>query len=453
MSIDPLIKIRNLDVVYFLGKSNEVRALKDINLEIYSGEFIIFFGPSGCGKSTLLYSIAGLERNIHGHIFIGKSDLAQMKAKELEEFHREKMGMIFQAYYLIASLSVLNNVILPRIFLKKSLREERKKRAVDLLEHFGVARQADKLPNELSGGQQQRVAICRSLMNDPELILADEPVGNLDSKSSDEVMALLSELNENQKKTIILVTHNPEHLRYAHRIFFLKDGQLTETKVNKIVDRRIENLVKKEEKMEEKSVVSKELELLLRTYSGLSSAQAGSLLVPFKAKQIALEALLGMTTEEIEQITKRVEYLLLRGIDNSEELYKFLDLEIAKGGMGFDKRTAEKLYEKIKGIVAEIKYLEEQENAAKQNKLVNTDEEIVQIRQYLLDVFDMEIQNIEALKILDKAIKQRIENVIDRAAFEKIIDMPLKRGGVGLNKKVVKKLSSRFELLILGKYK
>ena len=210
---------------------------------------------------------------------------------------------------------------------------------------------------------------------------------------------------------------------------------------------------KEETTAEQKPAVSKELELLLRTYSGLSSAQAGSLLVPFKAKQIALEALLGMTTEEIEQLTKRVEYLLLRGIDNSEELYKFLDLEIAKGGMGFDKRTAEKLYEKIKSIVAEIKYLEEQENAAKENKLVNTDEEIVQIRQYLLDAFDMEIQNIEALKILDKAIKQRIENVIDRIAFEKVVDMPLKRGGVGLNRSMVKKLSSRFELLILGKYK
>ncbi len=451
--MDPIIKIRNLDVIYFLGKSNEVHALKDINLEIYSGEFIIFFGPSGCGKSTLLYSIAGLERNIHGHIFIDKSDLAQMKAGELEEFHREKMGMIFQAYYLIASLSVLNNVILPQVFLKKSLREERKKRAMELMEHFGVARQADKLPNELSGGQQQRVAICRSLMNNPDLIFADEPVGNLDSKSSDEVMALLSELNENQKKTIILVTHNPEHLRYAHRIFFMKDGRLIETKVNKVVDRRIENLVKQEEKVEQKPAVSKELELLLRTYSGLSSAQAGSLLVPFKAKQIALEALLGMTTEEIEQITKRVEYLLLRGIDNSDELYKFLDMEIAKGGMGFDKRTAEKLYEKIKSIVTEIKYLEAQEIEAKQNKLIDTEEEIVQVRQYLLDAFDMEIQNLDVLKIFDNAVKQRIENVMDRGAFEKVIDMPLKRGGAGLNRRMVKKISSRLELLILGKYK
>lgn len=453
MNTDPIIKIRDLNVIYFLGKSNEVHALKNINLEIYPGEFIIFFGPSGCGKSTLLYSIAGLERNIHGHIFIGKSDLAQMKAKELEQFHREKMGMIFQAYYLIASLSILNNVVLPQVFMGKSAREEREKRAMELMEHFGVAKQAHKLPPELSGGQQQRVAICRSLMNDPELILADEPVGNLDSKSSDEVMALLGELNENQKKTIILVTHNPEHLRYAHRIFFIRDGQLVETKVNKVVDRSIEKLVQQETPAEKKPEISKELELLLRTYSGLSSAQAGSLLVPFKAKQITLEALLGMSTEQIEQISKRVEYLLLRGIDNSEELYKFLDIEIAKGGMGLDKRTAEKLSEKIKSIVAEIKYLEEQENAAKQNKLVNTDEEIVQVRQYILDAFDMEIQNIEALKVLDKAIKQRIENAIDRAAFEKVIDMPLKRGGVGLNRRVVRKVSSRLELLILGKYK
>ena len=177
---EPIIKIKELNVVYFMGKSNEVHALRNINLEIYPGEFIIFFGPSGCGKSTLLYSIAGLETNINGNIMLNGKDIASMKQKELEDFHRQKIGMIFQAYYLISSLSVANNVVLPQIFIEKN-RIERKKKALELLQHFGVSGEADKLPSELSGGQQQRVAICRSLMNDPEVLLADEPVGNLDS--------------------------------------------------------------------------------------------------------------------------------------------------------------------------------------------------------------------------------------------------------------------------------
>ena len=447
----PIISIKDLDVVYFMGKSNEVHALKKINLEIYSGEFIIFFGPSGCGKSTLLYSVAGLETNTHGQIFIEDKELTAMKPKEIEHFHRSKMGMIFQAYYLIASLSVLNNVLLPQIFINGG-REERKNKALELLERFGVKAQANKLPNELSGGQQQRVAICRSLMNDPDIILADEPVGNLDSNSSNEVMKLLGDLNEQEKKTIVLVTHNPEHLRFAHRIFFIKDGAVIETKVNKIVDRSIEKLVLKEVSAD-KPEVSRELELLMRTYSNLSSAQAGNLLVPFKARQIVLETLIGMSAEEVEKIQKKVENLLMRGIDDNDEIYQYLDIDIDKGGMGFDKRAAKKLTDKVKSIVGEIKFLEEEEIKLKERKLVDTHEEIVQVRQYLLDVFSFSLSSIDALKAMDLAIEDRLDNKIDRLGFQKSLDLPIEKGGAGFDKRTAIKMSKRMELLILGKYK
>jgi len=449
---EPIIKIQKLDVIYFMGKSNEVQALKDINLEIYPGEFIIFFGPSGCGKSTLLYAISGLETNIQGTILINNKDISKMELKELEDFHRRTLGMIFQAYYLISSLTVLRNVTLPQIFLEVN-KGDRKKKANDLLEHFGVTAQALKLPHELSGGQQQRVAICRSLINSPDVLLADEPVGNLDSTSSDEVMKLLGELNDNEKKTIILVTHNPEHLRYAHRIFFMKDGRIIETKVNKIVDRSIQPLVEKEKMEAKKPDISRELELLLRTYASLSSAQAGSLLIPFKAKQITLEAIASLTTDDIDKIQKRVENLLSRGVDDNNAIMEFLDVDMEKGGMGMNKKTAQVLTEKIKDIVKEIKFLEAEESKAKLSHVLDTDLEIVEIRRYLLDEYNANIADLASLKVLDNAVKARLENTVDRYQFQKILDTPAKKGGVGLDKRTVKKMARRFELLILGKYK
>ena len=244
----PLIDVRKLNVVYFPGKSNEVHALKDITLQIYPGEFIIFFGPSGCGKSTLLYSISGLETNIAGDVLVKGQNLPTMTKKQHEAFHQRTIGMVFQAFYLIPSLSVLHNVTLPQYALNV-LKPRREERAMKLMERFGIAAQAGELPQELSGGQQQRVALCRSLMNDPEILFADEPVGNLDSKSSEEVMKLLRELNDRDKKTVILVTHDPSHLHNAHRVFYLRDGQIVRMQENTEQERQ-ESLVVKEAKAE-----------------------------------------------------------------------------------------------------------------------------------------------------------------------------------------------------------
>ena len=335
--MNPVIKIKNLNVTYFLGRSNEVRALRNIDLEIYSGEFIIFFGPSGCGKSTLLYAIAGLETDISGSIYIDNKNITEFSHKELERFHQKKTGMIFQAYYLINSLSVLNNVILPQIAIGEN-NKTRKEKALKLLEHFSVKEQADKLPNELSGGQQQRVAICRSLANDPDILLADEPVGNLDSHSSEDVMSLLKDLNEKQKKTIILVTHNPAYLDIAHRVFYIKDGKIINVKINKAANQIIASAQAKEAKPS----LSKDLELLARTFSSISGS-VGNLLMPFKAKQITAEALTSMTEEEISGIENKVESLLMKSSQNDELMFKYLDEEIEKGGLGIDKRIAQNL--------------------------------------------------------------------------------------------------------------
>jgi len=448
MPFKPIIKISKLNVIYFLGRSNEIRALTDINFDIFSGEFIIFFGPSGCGKSTLLYSIAGLEKNIKGDIIVDEKNLSDFSPDKLEEYHQKKVGMIFQSYYLINSLNVLENIVLPQIALGIS-KKKRTKRAFELLEYFRVKDQADKLPSELSGGQQQRIAICRALVNDPDILLADEPVGNLDSKSAEDVMELLKELNKKFKKTIILVTHNPAHLNFAHRVFYMKDGKVIEGKTNKAI-----NL----EAMSEGGMaigpsVAKDMELLARTYSSLTSSNIGNLLLPFKAKQIVSEVLVNMTSEELGKIEKRVESLIMVGIYDEKATYEYFDSSLEKGGLGMDSRTAKKLAEKIVGIVKEIKKLEEEENKIKQSETADMGEEIMEVRHYLFKSFNININNFSALETINKAIKDRMLNNIDKDVFQKKINLSVRNGGAGIDERTARKLAKRLELLILGKYK
>ena len=223
---EPIIKIEKMSIVYDPGKSNENWALKDISLEIYPEEYVIFFGPSGCGKSTLLYVIAGLEKPSQGKVIVNGKDLTSLSEKELIGFHRSSLGMVFQAYYLIPSLTARDNVVLPQVFMEKPPAERLEKTRI-LMERFGITDFQGRTPTKMSGGQQQRVAIARSLINDPPILLADEPVGNLDSKNAEIVIDLLAELNSKDKKTVLHVTHDPSYLGHAHRIFYMRDGKIT----------------------------------------------------------------------------------------------------------------------------------------------------------------------------------------------------------------------------------
>lgn len=217
------VKTEHVSVLYDQGKANETLALSDASITIYQEDFVIIFGPSGCGKSTMLYTISGIEKPTEGKIFVLGEDITQYTAAESAKFHRAKIGMVFQAYNIIPTLNVVDNVALPQIFMGVP-REKRTIRAKILLQRFGILPQAYKLPTELSGGQQQRVGIARALINEQPIIFADEPVGNLDSKSAQTVLDILYDLNVKDKKTVILVTHDPMLLRYATHIMYMKDG-------------------------------------------------------------------------------------------------------------------------------------------------------------------------------------------------------------------------------------
>lgn len=220
----PLIKIEKL--IKSFGKDDaHIQVLNGIDLEIYSGEYIIFFGPSGCGKSTLLNCIASLEKPDSGRVVVRGDDLSKMNKTELAKYRNKKIGMIFQQFNVLESFNVINNIALPQSFDRIPYRR-RLARAQHLLSMFDLTKIANRLPTEISGGQQQRVAIARALVNNPWILIIDEPTGSLDSKASEEVMSLIQRLNSVSKRTIILVTHNPDQLKYAHRVFHLKDGRI-----------------------------------------------------------------------------------------------------------------------------------------------------------------------------------------------------------------------------------
>src|SRR3989344_7786687 len=222
---EPIIKVEHVDMYYDRGKEIEVHALKDINLEIEKGDLVAFFGPSGCGKTTLLHAIAGIDRYQNGKVLINGRDLTGLTNEELAIYRQTGIGIVFQQFNLVPSLNILQNVALPMAFVGVS-NTESEKEAMRLLKRLNMDGFANRYPFELSGGQQQRVGIARALANDPPIIVADEPLGNLDSENANKVLEFLKELSAKDGRTIIMVTHEAWSLRDAKRIFFMKDGKI-----------------------------------------------------------------------------------------------------------------------------------------------------------------------------------------------------------------------------------
>lgn len=224
--MEPMIEVQGLYKTFRLGEI-DVEVLKDIDLTIYKGEFVSIMGPSGSGKSTLLYLLGGLDKPTSGSIKVNGKEISALKDKEESMMRRRDIGFVFQFYNLIPNLNVEENVMLPVLLDGKKLKDYRQK-LDEILEIVGLSDRKHHTPRELSGGQQQRVAIARALMNDPEIIFADEPIGNLDSKTGTEVMQLLQKINREQNKTILQVTHSQEAAQYGKRIIHVRDGKVWE---------------------------------------------------------------------------------------------------------------------------------------------------------------------------------------------------------------------------------
>jgi putative ABC transport system ATP-binding protein len=228
-----LIQLNHVHKIYQMGDI-EIHALRGINLQIERGEFVAIMGASGSGKSTTMNILGCLDKPTRGHYYLDGQDVSTLTKDELADIRNRKIGFVFQGFNLLSRTSAMENVELPMLYLGLKT-QERVKRATEALEIVGLSHRMHNMPNQLSGGQQQRVAIARSLVNHPAIILADEPTGNLDSRTSIEVMDVFQRLNEERGITIALVTHEPDIAQYARRVVVFKDGRIKR-------DERVENV-------------------------------------------------------------------------------------------------------------------------------------------------------------------------------------------------------------------
>ncbi len=426
--MEPIIKLEHLTMVYDLGKSNETTAVKDASFEIYPGEYVIFFGASGCGKSSLLYAIAGLEAPAKGDVYIKGINLSRISPDALVEFYRKTIGMVFQAYHLIPQLSARDNILLPQLFLN-SLPKDRDPRADKVIERFGIGPFQDRRPSRMSGGQQQRTAIARSLVNDPDIILADEPVGNLDSKNAQIVLDLLLDINQKEKKTVIYVTHNPRDLHYAHRVFHMNDGvieRVTHNPRRSLSDTGVSSV---------HAGGGNDFEFLEEKYPYLSEfrLQAKLLLNHFCAPYDI------HTEEKIETAIERY----LEGELNEESFLSFLSDH--KDGAGLYTQKSQDLTKRVSKLIEEIHAVRREEG-----KVAEVEQEATRIRRYLLDEY-VGTLSFEQVDRLGHFIRERIGGSLQGEDFSMVLDKPFSEGGVGLNKRTALRFAREVDLILISK--
>ena len=229
--MDRVIEVKSLYKLYRVG-DEVVRALDGVGFEIFEGEFCAIVGTSGSGKSTLLNMLAGLEKPTRGNVVIAGKHIENLTEEELVRFRRDHVGFIFQSFHLLGTMNAVENVALPLSF-RGVPRDVRMRKADKMLDLVKLKKHKKHLPNQMSGGQQQRVAIARALVVDPKIILADEPTGNLDSHTSEEVMRLMQQVVRDQKKTLVMVTHDAHLATYADRVFHIRDGKILKIEDNR----------------------------------------------------------------------------------------------------------------------------------------------------------------------------------------------------------------------------
>lgn len=435
--MEPLISLKNASVVYGNSESTVVKAVDNVSFDIYPEEYVIFFGPSGCGKSTLMYTIAGLERLTGGEIHVASKNLATLTEEEIIEFHRNTIGMVFQAYYLIPSLRILQNVVLPQIFLSATV-ADRENRGKELLERFGILPQANKYPTQLSGGQQQRVAIARALVNDPPILLADEPVGNLDSKSAEDVLRLLQELNKKDKKTIILVTHNPNHLKFAQRVLYMKDGKI----IREVRNEEQETLEQKK-RHEQEDTRERTINYGLRQFARVfPNADQETL-----KQKLLTSYLLDSIDVEAEQRLEKLVGDLMRGRIDRKRFIEVATGSLRTNGIGLYTSHAERLADKLLHATGLANFLVR--NFKDFPRTYDEYQRILnQISEFIVRELELKLDGNERV-LFDQAVKARLEGSITHDGFQDMLDRSVKDGGAGFNVRTAHNVARLMEILLI----
>lgn len=413
--IEPIIKVNNIKIVYNEGKPNEYYALRGESLEIYPNEYIILFGPSGCGKSTLLYSLLGILPPTSGEVLVKNENPYKYNVKQMVRFQQSVVGIIYQSFNLIPSLSVLDNVALPLIFAGIP-KAERDRRGMQLLKRFGVDQQAHKLSTNLSGGQSQRVAVARSLINDPEILFADEPVGNLDSLSSDQVMGTLEEINMKDKKTVILVTHDAKLLPYAHRVYYLRDGA---------VEREVINPEKKQIKQADPGTsILSEIEKLARIYPYADRSE-------LRVKSVVNFLTQDIGFDQILHLEKFVQ-MYIDGQITDGTFQGLLAKSVADGGVELSKERADRFREKISVILKEARDIRVyRDNFEARVISPRQAERLAAVREDIMRECGFSLSEERKVR-MDELLKFRIRGFIQQEDFRRRMEDPWDTDGIEL---------------------
>ncbi|HSR88812.1 MAG TPA: ABC transporter ATP-binding protein [Candidatus Udaeobacter sp.] len=442
--MDPIIKTENIKVIYNRGQDNEYIALNDISIEVFPQEYTIFFGPSGCGKSTLLYTILGLQRLSEGKLYIQGRDSASFTEEEKSKMSSQFFGIVFQNFNLIYSLNVIDNIALPQVFIEAN-QEERLAKAQSLLTRFGIATRAKNLPASLSGGQQQRVAICRSLINDPLILLADEPVGNLDSESARIVMQSLYDINKKDKKTVILVTHDPSYLPYADRVYYFKDAKFEKVVQNrnpkKMVNGGIEIKPKGKEDENGESDLLGELEKLARVHHFMTVPQ-------LKAWSITNYLIDDFTINQVERLEQFMEEMLA-GKLSQHAFFENLNTPYNEGGVGLYKGTAIRFVKETAAILKQVnEFLAE---VKKHNNSDNNIKILSMLSRFLLQEHRGNLKA-EEIERFEAGIRDRLNGSMNSVQFSKLLHKHFADGGVGLSVTTAEHLSERLQIILTQAY-
>lgn len=426
------IQVDHLQITYNKGQANEFKALNNVVAEIYPREYIILFGPSGCGKSTLLYTILGGIPPADGHMYVKGEDIYAYTPAEMNRYQQATIGIVYQQFNLIASLKVLDNVALPMIFLNRSV-ADRNQRAAELLRRFGIPERVEtKLPMMMSGGQQQRVAVARALVNDPEILLADEPVGNLDSISAEHVMDSFKEINEKDRKTVILVTHDAKYLPYAHRVFYMRDGALRRIVVNPEKEQ-----VKRVKPGE---TIVTEIEQLARLYPYAEP-------IDLKVKSVVNFATQSVTFSQLERLEKAL-LTVLKGSMDDLMFNDFLMKSFSQGGVGLSLEQSRDITTKVFTLMRYSRDVERYREGLHDDSVFMHQRKLIDnLLQYLTE--EAGINSSEAqLKELGAAVSERVGGIITAEDFEQRLLLPADVGGAAYAQKDASHIMRYLEKLI-----
>ena len=426
-----------------------IQALDNVSFYINEGQIHGIIGPNGSGKTTMFNCVTGILKPDKGSFIYSGRNITGLNTDVIANLGIRRT---FQAGKVVTGLTVLENVALPQLFVNVGKRR-RERWSKQLLDRFGILPQAKQIPTEISGGQQQRIGIARAIVNNPKIILADEPVGNLDSMSAKNVLKIFNDLNEKEKKTIILVTHNPEYLEYGDRIVYMKDGVITKEVIN---HNKHKNKKIKEQKIVPKSTIT-EISDIMRAYRNLSPEQINILIMPYKAKAFANHFISNKSMEETRVLEDIIQKRLL-GLLSSDDFLNILTKNFEEGGVGFDKRTAKKIFNRINKMI-KIAYFVYKKRRQKKDEnghhiKVSDDEKAEKVMWYLLKTcYNEYYHNLSEnqIDLLQQSIKERLASIMQKKVFYKTLDLPIESGGVGLNSKTAKNITRELELiLILG---